>query len=94
MIIGGVIGFAGAFLSVMIATFCYLSMENILRHLKKISIWDFIFPIKIVNEYKQLLKERKNNRKLNYLALMNWSLITAPVILLIGLLVMVIGKSL
>lgn len=96
MQVGAIVAFGGMFSSLCLFSFCFLRMGHIL-HSKGIISWtDTFFPFSVYQKFSELAKT-KSAESVKYLWHMNIlqkSVIAAPLFLVGGLLMMVIGKSL
>jgi len=95
MTIGATLSIVGVSTSLLLFTYCFLNMEYILRSKGKINKMEFMFPFMIYSKFKQFANESKEEKTKYelYISLLSKSLIVAPLILITGLIVMVIGKG-
>lgn len=96
MTIGAIIAVGGVGICLTVLIVCFIRMSLILSATKSFFSFGFFFPFAIYREFKHLAKTTSEMRKkyTRHLQLIDKSLIVAPIVLMLGLLIMVIGKSL
>jgi hypothetical protein len=96
MAIGAIIALGGVYIGFMFVGFCFLRMVLILRSKGKISKSSIIFPCSIYIRFNKLVKSGSKDFQPYrwYIPLLKKMLIIIPLCIIIGLLIMTIGKSL
>lgn len=94
--VGAAIAFGGSVFCLFAAIFCFLRMEWLLRSQNKISTWDFAFPRTVYIRFRKLTETNLEFAQ-NYggtLKLFHRFLLALPLVLMIGLTILALGKSL
>lgn len=98
MIVGFIVGIGGVFICMSIVAFCIIRMEfDLMAHNIKIPMFHLFRHFIVYREYNKLAKSKSKGSEIEKFSrkiiLIKRTLFSAPFILIIGLLIMLIGKA-